>query len=64
MNTKNMKKSQLVELLNEIKKVSKDATRKAKDAADEYSKDPQSRLAFEVGYLNGVIRDINWLLES
>jgi hypothetical protein len=51
------KKQELIKLIQEIDMLLSPAIRDANEAAKKYSADSQSRLAFEVGYLNGIIKE-------
>lgn len=56
MYTYNLTKEQLIDLLNQVEKSLANTIQEADQAAKNYSNDPQSRLAFEVGYLGGHIK--------
>jgi hypothetical protein len=51
------KKQELIKLIQEIDMLLTPAIRDANEAAKKYSTDSQSRLAFEVGYLSGIIKE-------
>lgn len=51
-------KPQLIELVNSIESVLSKAIPSASEDAKNYSNDLQSRLAFEVGHLNGSIKGV------
>ncbi len=59
MDFSKLSKAQLVEILQAIQRATTDALPKASKAATQYSPDDSfSRLAFEVGYLGGIIKEI------
>ncbi len=64
MSIRNMKKNELIELLESIQRITVNAIENAKAASTEYSDESQSRLAFEVGYLIGTIEEIKRTLQS
>jgi hypothetical protein len=47
-----------------IKKLTANVIKEASEAAKNYSTESQSQLAFEVGYLSGIIKEIKSLLEE
>ena len=51
------------EKISAIKELTANAIKEANEAAKNYSNDPQSQLAFEVGYLNSIIKNITALLD-
>jgi hypothetical protein len=53
---KNLSKQDLLILLAEVERVLEAAIPAAEVAAKEYSEDPHSRLAFEVGHLSGSVK--------
>ena len=55
---KSLSKAQLIELLNIVESTLTPAVNNAKDAAMKYSLDPESRYPFEVGFLNGTIKEV------
>jgi len=55
---KSLTKAELVSLLAEIETSLNPAINEAKQAADNYSTELQSKLAFEVGFLNGKIKNV------
>jgi hypothetical protein len=52
------------EKISAIKELTANAIKEANEAAKKYSNDPQSQLAFEVGYLNSIIKNIAAFLEE
>lgn len=61
---KTLSKAQLIELLNGIESTLGTSITKSHEASKAYSEDSQSRLAFEVGHLNGYIRTTLSLIED
>lgn len=61
---KTLSKAQLIELLNSIESTLGTSITKSYEASKAYSEDAQSRLAFEVGHLNGYIRTTLGLIED
>ena len=57
-------KSQLEQALKNIETVLQSAQKNAYDAAKQYSEDHASRLAFEVGFLNGYIKQVLAVIEE
>jgi hypothetical protein len=55
---KSLTKSQLIELLNIVESTLTPAINNAKEAAQNYSTNPESRYPFEVGFLNGTIKEV------
>lgn len=59
-----LSKSQLVSLLEEIDIDLRDVIVEAEAAAKNYCTSRQDQLAFEVGYLRGRIKGVNYILGS
>lgn len=57
-------KAQLLYIVEATQKTLEAAVTDAKEAADNYSKELPSQLAFEVGYLNGRINEVNRTIQS
>jgi hypothetical protein len=53
-----MKKSEILLRLKEITEVMESRMMTAKDESTKYSTDTTSQLAFEVGYLSGVVKSV------
>lgn len=65
MNTfKNISKSELIELINELERTLTLANQSASDEAHSHSEEARSQLAFEVGYLGGSIKSAISLIHS
>lgn len=64
MSYSKLSKSQLIELLEETERTLSTAIVDAREAAEKYSIELPSRLAFEVGYLGGRIRNVNIFLND
>jgi hypothetical protein len=60
----NLSKSQLIELVSIIESNLMNSIPNSYQAAKEYSDDPQSQLAYEVGHLNGYIKTALSLIED
>jgi len=58
------KREELVKLVEELDRILTPVIKDANLAAKKYSDDPQSQLAFEVGYLNGTIKEALVLIDS
>jgi hypothetical protein len=52
------------EKISAVKKLTANVIKEASEAAKNYSTESQSQLAFEVGYLSGIIKEIKSLLEE
>jgi hypothetical protein len=63
-NYKTLTKSQMIELVTLIENSLSTANSEALEASKAYSTDSVSRLAFEVGYLNGSIKNALLLIED
>ena len=63
-NYKNMTKAELLGLVEEIERQTKNGVKRAKDASLKYSNDRTAQLPFEVGYLNGIINTVNAIINS
>lgn len=59
---KSLTKAQLIELLNSIESSLSNAIKESHESAKAYSDDPTSRLAYEVGHLNGYINTCTSLI--
>jgi len=57
-NFNSLSKAQLVSLLTEIETSLNPVIVEAKEESEKYSTESSSRLAFEVGYLNGRIKNV------
>jgi hypothetical protein len=53
-----MKKTEILLRLKEITEVLKNGMVNAKDESTKYSTDTTSQLAFEVGYLSGIVKGV------
>jgi len=56
-NLSSLSKAQLISIIEHSERVLSTAIHDAKEASDKYSTELQSKLAYEVGYLNGVIKE-------
>jgi hypothetical protein len=63
-NLSSLTKAQLVELIQESERVLSTAIQDAKEASNAYSTELPSKLAFEVGYLNGRIKQVLGTIEA
>lgn len=63
-NYRTLSKAQLIELVNSIESVLSNAIPAASEAAKGYSDDQRSQLAFEVGHLNGYIKQVLHTIEA
>jgi hypothetical protein len=63
-NYKTLSKSQLIELINTVESTLASATVTASNEATKYSPNPDSRYPFEVGFLNGMIKEILSTIQS
>lgn len=61
---KSLSKAQLIELVNILETTLNDAIPASNLAANEYSEDDRSRLAFEVGHLSGYILTCSRLINE
>ncbi len=58
------KREELVKLVEELDRLLTPVINDANAAAKKYSDNSESRLAFEVGYLNGVIKEALMLIDT
>lgn len=61
---KTLSKAQLIELVSIIESTLSNSIMESYEASKAYSEDSQSRLAYEVGHLNGYIRTTLGLIED
>lgn len=61
---KSLTKAQLIELLNIVESTLTPASKNASEAAQHYSTNPESRYPFEVGFLNGTIKEVLGVIGS
>lgn len=61
---KSLSKSQLIELLNSIESTLRPAIKASSLAGKEYSAEPISQLAFEIGHLSGYVNQAIDLIEA
>lgn len=58
------KREELVKIIEELNKLMTPAIADASSTAKKYSEDLQSSLAFEVGYLGGIIKEALRLIDE
>jgi len=59
-----LSKAQLIELVNGVEKELVNSIQSANEAAKNYSDELPSRLAYEVGHLNGSIKQALYLIQA
>lgn len=63
-NYRTLSKAQLIELVNSIEAQLTPSISNASEAASKYSKELNSKLAFEIGHLNGCIKNVLHTIEA
>jgi MFS-type transporter involved in bile tolerance (Atg22 family) len=63
-NYRTLSKAQLIELVNSIESQLTPSISMASEVAKNYSPEPVSKLAYEVGYLNGCIKNVLSTIEA
>lgn len=64
MKYKDLKKSQMIAILEEIERACHNSIGDANTASKKYSEDVESQKSFEIGYLGGTIKTVLAILNS